>query len=110
MLIEHADRTNKVVFGRNKNNTAAMGSSQLPIACAGGALAGGIEGAVLLHCFQVRQRDDAAAAVYAGLYEEAEPVYGGLCGCGTGSVEWGAKRNRADGVVCEGEGEGCLED
>ena len=24
------------VIGRNKNNTAAMGSSQLPIACAGG--------------------------------------------------------------------------
>ena len=73
-------------------------------------MARGTERKVLFYRRTVRQRDDAAAAVYAGLYEEAEPVYGGLCGDCTGSVEWGTKRNRTDGVVCEGEGEGCLED
>ena len=73
-------------------------------------MARGAERAVLFYRRTVRQRDDAAATVYAGLHEEAEPVYGGLCGCCVGGVEWGAKRNRADGLVCEGEGEACLED
>ena len=58
-----------------------------------------MEGYRPLHRRAVRQRDDAANTLYAGLPEE--PLYGGACGYGAGGLQYAAaERNAADGLVC----------
>ena len=60
-----------------------------------------MEGYRPLHRRVVRQGDDAANTLYAGLPEEPEPLYGGACGYGAGSLQYAAaQRNAADGLVC----------
>ena len=53
------------------------------------------------HRRALRLGDDAANTLYAGLPEEPEPLYGGACGYGAGSLQYAAaQRNAADGLVC----------
>ena len=60
-----------------------------------------MEGYRPLHHRVVRQGDDAANTLYAGLPEKPEPLYGGACGYGAGSLQYtAAERNAADGLVC----------
>ena len=60
-----------------------------------------MEGYRPLHRRVVRQGDDAVNTLYAGLPEEPEPLYGGACGYGAGSLQYAAaQRNAADGLVC----------
>ena len=64
-------------------------------------MAGSPAESLLFHRRAVRQRDDAANTLYAGLPEEPEPLYGGACGHGAGSLQYAAaQRNAADGLVC----------
>ena len=64
-------------------------------------MAGSPAESLLFHRRAVRQRDDAANTLYAGLPEEPEPLYGGACGYGAGSLQYAAaQRNAADGLVC----------
>ena len=60
-----------------------------------------MEGYRPLHRRVVRQGDDAANTLYAGLPAEPEPLYGGACGYGAGGLQYAAaERNAADGLVC----------
>ena len=64
-------------------------------------MAGSPAESLLFHRREVRQRDDAANTLYAGLPEEPEPLYGGACGYSVGSLQYAAaQRNAADGLVC----------
>ena len=64
-------------------------------------MAGSLTKSLLFHRRAVRQGDDAANTLYAGLPEEPEPLYGGACGYGAGSLQYAAaERNAADGLVC----------
>ena len=57
-----------------------------------------MEGYRPLHRRVVRQGDDAANTLYAGLPEEPEPLYGGTCGYGAGSLQYApAQREQANG-------------
>ena len=68
---------------------------------AGGTVAGSLTKPLFLHRRAMRQGDDAANTLYAGLPEEPEPLYGGACGYGAGSLQYAAaQRNAADGLVC----------
>ena len=64
-------------------------------------MAGSPAESLLFHRRAVRQRDDAANTLYAGLPEEPEPLYGGACGYSVGGLQYAAaERNAADGLVC----------
>ena len=57
-----------------------------------------MEGYRPLHRRAVRQRDDAANTLYAGLPEEPEPLYGGACGHRPCGLQYApAQREQANG-------------
>ena len=64
-------------------------------------MAGSPAESLLFHRRAVRQGDDAANTLYAGLPEEPEPLYGGACGYSVGNLQYAAaERNAADSLVC----------
>ena len=53
---------------------------------------------LLLHCRAVRSGDDAANALYAGLFVETEPIYGRPCGHRPCGLQYApAQREQANG-------------
>ena len=65
-------------------------------------MAGSPAESLLFHRRAVRPGDDVTAAVYAGLFEKAEPIYGRPCRHRTCGLERQSQRDGADGLVCQG--------
>ena len=61
-------------------------------------MAGSPAESLLFHRREVRQRDDAANTLYAGLFVETEPIYGRPCGHRPCGLQYApAQREQANG-------------